>query len=59
MKSFLLPLKRPFMFHDIKGVGFPFATHFILATSFSNMLRSVVVSLSEITGGETTLRYVT
>lgn len=47
------------MFHDIEGAGIPFATHFILATPFSNMLRSVVVSLSEITGEDTTLRYVT
>ena len=54
-----LPLKWPFIVHDIDGVGLPLATHFILATSFSKMLISLVVSLSEITGGETTRRYAT
>ena len=54
--STFLPWNWPFIFHVIEGAGVPFATHFIRATLFSNMLRSVVVSLSEITGGDTTSR---
>ena len=55
--AFFVPLNRPLIFHDIEGLGFPFATHLILAFSFSKMLRSVVVSTSEIIGGDITRRY--
>ena len=57
LEAVFVPLNRPLIFHDIEGLGFPFATHLILAFLFSKMLRSVVVSTSEIIGGDITRRY--